>query len=67
MREKLAKGQCRGGKTTRNSYAAGGELADHFPKRSVLAADRFDIAHAQSFEGNDVSSFVRVHGKVLAC
>jgi hypothetical protein len=40
---------------------------DHFPKRSVLAADRIDIGHAQGFEGDDEAPFEMVHvEKVLA-
>jgi hypothetical protein len=66
MGEELAEGVRRGGEAPRHAHAGGGELADHFPERSVLAADRFDIGHAQGFEGDDEAPFEMVHEKVLA-
>jgi len=39
-----------GRKTTRHPYASGGQLADHFTQRCVLATDLFHVSHAQFFE-----------------
>jgi hypothetical protein len=47
--QELAVGICRGGKTAGNTHA-GGQLADHFAERGVLAADLLHIGHAQ-FDG----------------
>jgi hypothetical protein len=45
--EEVAEGLGRGGEAARHAHAGFGELADHLAERSVLAADRFDIGHAQ--------------------
>jgi len=63
--QELAESEGGGGKAAGHTYIRGGKLADHLTQRSVLAADRLDVGHAQLFEGNDVASFVTVHGKIL--
>jgi hypothetical protein len=50
--EEIAKGQCRRGEAGRHAHAGVRQLADHFAKRRVLAADDFNIGHSQLLEWN---------------
>ena len=52
--EEVAERLRRGGEAARHAHAGFGELADHLPERGVLAADRFDIGHAQGLERGDI-------------
>ena len=53
LREKLPKRMRRGGKPARHPHAGGGQLADHFAERGVLAAYRLDVGHSQMFKRRD--------------
>jgi hypothetical protein len=50
VRQEVAEGLRGGGKTARHAYACLSQLTDHLAERGVLAADGFDIRHAQVFE-----------------
>ena len=50
MAQEVAERGRRGGEAARHAYAGMGQLADHFTERGILAADGFDIGHAQVFE-----------------
>jgi hypothetical protein len=61
----------RRGEAARHANAGVGQLADHFAERRVLAADLFDVGHAQFFEGDDKrfhqESFQGVEFKKSGC
>jgi hypothetical protein len=48
--QELPEGVRRGGESARNPHPAAGELADHFSKRRILAADLIDVAHSHIIE-----------------
>ena len=53
---KLAKATLANGDiaAARDLYAQAREIANHFADRGVLAADEFDVSHAQTFNGDDI-------------
>ena len=53
LREKVAVSLGRRRKAARHADAGAGELADHFAKRRILAADLLDVIHAQLFKVDD--------------
>jgi hypothetical protein len=58
VRQEVAESLRRGGETTGHAHAGTGQLADHFAERGVLAADGFNIRHAQVFERGNVDCVV---------
>ena len=54
IRQEVAESLRRGGEATRHAHAGFRQLADHFAQGGVLAADGFDIRHAQMLERGDV-------------
>src|SRR5690606_1667425 len=52
--EKLAIGISSGGKAARYGNTRAGQIADHFAKRGVLAADTLDIPNTQLLKGHYV-------------
>jgi hypothetical protein len=51
--QELPKRMRRGGKATGHPHTAGGQLADHFAERGVLAAYGLDVGHPQMFKRCD--------------
>ncbi|CAM5197085.1 hypothetical protein CDEN61S_01267 [Castellaniella denitrificans] len=52
--QEVAEGVGRGCEAARHANARAGQLADHFPKRSVLASYRVHIRHAELLERYDI-------------
>ena len=53
LRQEIAVGLRRGREAARHANAGISQLADHFAKRRILAADLFNVVHAQFFKGNN--------------
>ena len=56
--EEFAEGVRRRGEAARHAHAGAGQLADHFAKRCILAADRLDVGHAQMLKRHHVGAVV---------
>jgi hypothetical protein len=65
LRQEIAVGIGRRSKAARHTNTGTGQLADHFAKRRILAADLFNVGHAQLFkrdnEGFHAESFQGVN------
>ena len=52
LRQKIPIGLRGGREAAGHAHAELGQRADHLAERGVLAADRLDVAHAQTLETN---------------
>ena len=64
--QEIAERLRRGGETARHPHAGASQLADHLAERGILAADRFDVGHAEFFERGDVHRRRQVAAAALA-